>query len=266
VEHGFVSLSGEHQRRIPDPRFGKDESKHYEERQDGRNSCDEVDVLICCLANSTIEIRRLPTQIGSQEDEDQTGLVRVLVGHKDAVTCICDLGDGSLLSGSRDATLKRWILSDAGFDRTSSEITTFVGHTMPITGVKKLYPRSYCNSETTMVAASTSLDSDIRLWDLNTSGCIRVLKGHVSWVVGTVVQLPEGGPLVTGSWDRTIRVWDPITGDCASTFRVPGAMNYLTQLRNGSIVYYAYDVSNNTRSIEAIKITRLVRELRLPAR
>ena len=44
------------------------------------------------------------------------------------------------------------------------------------------------------------------------------LEGHEAYVVA-VAFAPDGRRLVTGSWDRTVRVWDAATGRCLKVLR-----------------------------------------------
>jgi len=44
---------------------------------------------------------------------------------------------------------------------------------------------------------------------------IHTLHGHTEWVT-SVAYSPEGTHIVSGSWDRTIRVWNATTGQCVA--------------------------------------------------
>ncbi len=58
--------------------------------------------------------------------------------------------------------------------------------------------------------AVATLTGGIRLLDLSTGATLAVLRGHTGRV-SSVEFGPEGGWLVSGSWDGTARVWD-LTG------------------------------------------------------
>jgi len=57
--------------------------------------------------------------------------------------------------------------------------------------------------------ASGSFDHTVRLWDTQTGECTGTLEGHTNWV-SSVAFGPFGKMLVTGSRDKTVRIWfDP---------------------------------------------------------
>ena len=61
---------------------------------------------------------------------------------------------------------------------------------------------------------SGSEDRTVRVWDLASGVCERVLEGHTNraW---SVAVLPDGTRAVSGSDDGTVRVWDLASGSCA---------------------------------------------------
>jgi WD40 repeat protein len=52
---------------------------------------------------------------------------------------------------------------------------------------------------------------ELTVWDCQTGEEVRRLRGHAGPLSG-VAYTPDGGRLVTSSWDRTLRVWDADTG------------------------------------------------------
>ena len=48
--------------------------------------------------------------------------------------------------------------------------------------------------------------------------CVRAFEGH-QWVVTAVAVTPDGRFAVSGSWDKTLRLWELATGGCLRTFR-----------------------------------------------
>jgi WD40 repeat protein len=54
--------------------------------------------------------------------------------------------------------------------------------------------------------------------DLESKRCLRVFKGHSSAVTG-VAFCPDGRHAISGSWDRTVRLWDGETGSCLAILK-----------------------------------------------
>ncbi len=65
-------------------------------------------------------------------------------------------------------------------------------------------------------AVSGGSDNTLRVWDLESGQCLRILEGH-SQGVNSVSVTPDGRRAVSGSWDKTLRVWDLESGQCLRT-------------------------------------------------
>lgn len=61
---------------------------------------------------------------------------------------------------------------------------------------------------------SGSLDTSIRVWDVETGTCKHTLMGHQSLTSGMELR---DNILVSGNADSTVKVWDIITGQCLQT-------------------------------------------------
>jgi platelet-activating factor acetylhydrolase IB subunit alpha len=58
---------------------------------------------------------------------------------------------------------------------------------------------------------SCGRDKSVRVWDVATGFCVRVLRGHDEWVRALAVS-PDGALAATASNDQTVRVWTVGTG------------------------------------------------------
>ena len=166
-----------------------------------------------------------------------------LTGHTSSVTGIAFKGNGTLISGSIDNTLRAWDVT-TGRQRWSKDVGDNVfavalpshdphfiayggpgntdirmrysedgdwrgkveGHTESV-GSLAFKPNSY-------LLASASLDKTIRIWDVgdrNNLRHVRTLRGHTSWV-SSVAWSPDGRTLASGSHDGTVRLWNPNNG------------------------------------------------------
>lgn len=117
-------------------------------------------------------------------------------------------------------------------------VRTFKGHTQAVRALAKLdssigggdifasgsndgctFPLSaYPSSQTD----SLFRRSTIRLWSLSTGDCVKVLNGHDSFVYSlSAIPDSQGGGLVSGGEDRTVRVWRASDGECEQTIVVP---------------------------------------------
>lgn len=63
---------------------------------------------------------------------------------------------------------------------------------------------------------SGSLDTSIRVWDVETGACLHTLIGHQSLTSGLEL---KDNILVSGNADSTVKVWDITTGQCLQTLQ-----------------------------------------------
>ena len=147
-------------------------------------------------------------------DAGTSECIRMLRGHEEEVTCVLFNKTGDkLASCSRDKTIRLWDI-DSG---TCIKIMT--GHTEWIEDIA--FSPDYSK------LASASYDKTIRLWDAsipsalsssfgtwmkksflkNSDDCLQVLKGHKHHVTSVCFH-PKENKLLSGSWDKTIQVWD----------------------------------------------------------
>jgi len=148
---------------------------------------------------------------------------KTLTGHDHNVSSVAFMPDGDhLVSSSRDKTIKLWELT------TGYCIKTYIGHREWVRMVRP-------NLDGSLIA-SCSNDQTVRVWVMQTGECKAELREHdhvvecVAWApesavpnicaaAGIEVRKNEAsGPyLVSGSRDKTLRIWDVSTQQCLFT-------------------------------------------------
>ncbi|KAI8816790.1 WD40-repeat-containing domain protein [Fimicolochytrium jonesii] len=115
-------------------------------------------------------------------------VVENLTGHQTSVYAL-QIAEGSLWSVSADKTAKRWDLETNIADSTF-EHPDFV--------------RSLCVFPGGAHLATGCRDENVRIWDVGTEKCVKVLTGHFGEVSDIKLR---GSTLWTASLDGTIRSW-----------------------------------------------------------
>jgi len=110
-----------------------------------------------------------------------------------------------LLLGSRDGPIKVWDIGGS----TPLALMDLEGHNSHIWWIDA--------SDTSNVALSGSWDRSVRLWDLRTGQCARVMEGHAD-CVRSVNMDSVCKTAVSGSDDTTVKLWDLGSGQCIETY------------------------------------------------
>ena len=108
-----------------------------------------------------------------------------------------------------------------------------VGHTDYVTAVAYLPPGA-CDAYPHGVAVTGSRDASLAAWDLESGAQLQRLAGHQYQVTAVLVD-QRSGDIISGSLDKTIRVWRG--GSCVLVLEGhEAAVLCLLQLPNGDIV------------------------------
>ena len=168
-------------------------------------------LLVSCSADMSIKI----WDFTSYEN------TRTMHGHDHNVSSVAFMPSGDfIISSSRDKTIKMWEL------QTGYCVSTFTGHREWVRMIRIIGDGS--------LIASCSNDQTIRVWVVATRECKAELHEHdhvvecIAWApqhshpaileaIGNEVKKGNGPFLISGSRDKTIKLWDISIGICLFT-------------------------------------------------
>lgn len=127
-------------------------------------------------------------------------LSAILEGHTNDVRCLSSYPGGSLVSGSRDKSVKLWVPDETG--KSWSAQVSYEGHTAYVSCVAVMPPNE---SFPDGLIYTGSNDSMIRAYAPHNTFPDHVLQGHSANVASLFVS--KNQTLLSGSWDTTARVW-----------------------------------------------------------
>lgn len=214
-------------------------------------------------------------------------------GHSSDMNCLAYSGDGqTIVTGGDDGKLKLWNASN-GFC-----IVTFSEHSGPITAVefsqnKKILVSAgldgtvrafdivrYRNFRTftsprpvqfscvavdysgELVAAGAQDEFEIFLWSMKLGKLLEVISGHEGPIVSlTFSPMPTSSMLVSGSWDKSLRVWNcleasgdhetiELMSDVVSVAFHPNGEEVAAATINGNITVFNVRTSQQVAQIE----------------
>ncbi|GIL93050.1 hypothetical protein Vretifemale_20531 [Volvox reticuliferus] len=143
-------------------------------------------------------------------------VAQTLVGHTDFVGpvlyappgSLSDYPQGAIVTGSRDKTVRVWEPQTAGC------LTVLEGHEYQVTALGLLPPGGPGHAEGGAIV-SASLDKTLRIW--RGGKCVSTLTGHQGPVLCLLVL--EGGEVLSGSGDTSVKMWGPGGGPCIHTIK-----------------------------------------------
>jgi WD40 repeat protein len=135
-----------------------------------------------------------------------------LDGHRETVAALMFTGPTQLISASWDATLRVWDLTRPGVSRV-------LPHDGPVRAM--IVPRPG-------LLLSAGADAIVQAWELATYGSVRRYVGHRDAVIA--VAALSHSTFVSGSTDRTVRVWATDSGINLATFTFDAPVTAVTAL------------------------------------
>jgi len=177
----------------------------------------ELFEVVYCMAksrdNSKIAIGLYDGSVLLRKADDLSEQIMRSNLHSRPVTCICELEDGSFVSGSFEPTIERW-------DEKGTKLQSFIADTSAIHGLTQL------NSD---IVVSWS-HNQLSLWNLSTGTCFRTLK----MVTFGLVKLSEER-FITGGPHKSIQVWDD-KGECLETIQSESEIDLMMGLDKTMVI------------------------------
>jgi phospholipase A-2-activating protein len=150
------------------------------------------------------------------------------------------LGAGLVVSGGQDKLIVAHAPSNP-----ATPVLTLVGHENNVcalavgTDARTGHP----------LLLSGSWDQTARVWDLATAETLHVLRGHGAAVWAVAVASADGGDVVTGSADKTLRLWRhgacvrTLTGhsDCIRAVAVVPSLGFLSASNDATVRLWSGD-------------------------
>lgn len=108
---------------------------------------------------------------------------------------------------------------------------------------------------------STSDDMTVRTWDLPSQDSVVKFTGHQDYVrSGAWMPGQSSGLLVSGSYDQTVRLWDPrASAKAVMTFKHAGPVEDVLALHSGTTILTAADNQVSVLDLVAAKVQRTLR-------
>jgi len=147
--------------------------------------------------------RPIITGVGSAKlslwDQTSGKFLRSLDGHKSGITALAWAPDGkTIATASHDKTVKLWDPS------TGSEVRTIEGHTAPVLAI------AFSNDG--KLIASGGQGKVVLVHEAATGNLVQTHQGHTDRISALAWAPGQSGLLVSGSNDKTAKLWNPKAG------------------------------------------------------
>jgi WD40 repeat protein len=147
----------------------------------------------------------------------ETGsLIQTLNGHSNHVYSIEMLSEQFMASGGHDKSVIIWDLSSYSIKYT------LTGHTHLVRCIKRL---------SSNLIASGDLNGEIIVWNWLTGEQIFELTGHTNRLELNSLDLYDEQTLISGSWDKTVKLWNITNGTLIQSINVDIQINALAMLK-----------------------------------
>ncbi|KAJ3397528.1 hypothetical protein HDU92_007191 [Lobulomyces angularis] len=160
------------------------------------------------------------------------GMVKKISPQGSETHCIAISKNGSLLAvGGQDKKLHMYD------SNTGTLQKSLVGSLSGIMSV------NFNSASDILLGASN--DNSIKLWNLGTSRLIHSLTGHIGKVYSA--RFTDSNKVISGSHDRSIKIWDLSKGYCIKTVFTLSSCNDLTSLDSEGTVIVSGHLDSNVR-------------------
>ncbi|BFZ00441.1 hypothetical protein BsWGS_03480 [Bradybaena similaris] len=145
--------------------------------------------------------------------------VKTFQGHTNEVNAIKWDPQGQLLAScSDDMTLKIWSM------KSDQWVHDLQAHSKEIYTIKWSPTGAGTNNPNqSLILASASFDSTVRLWDAEHGRCLHTLTKHTEPVY-SVAFSPDGKYIASGSFDKCVHIWNVQTGSLVHSYKGTGGI------------------------------------------
>jgi len=145
--------------------------------------------------------------------------IKSFQGHTNEVNAIKWDPQGNLLAScSDDMTLKIWSM------KQDTCVHDLQAHSKEIYTIKwSPTGPGTANPNMSLILASASFDSTVRLWDVDRGACIHTLTKHTEPVY-SVAFSPDGKFLASGSFDKCVHIWSTQSGQLVHSYKGTGGI------------------------------------------